>query len=153
MMNQLGYQVPECYPHPLLATSPKQFWSRWNTYIGSWVRLYVFQPLFLYMWRRTAPSPGPAVRHAVRGAAIVVSFACIGFLHDAYNIAKHGAMSLHAPFLHVTLWFSANGLVLVVWEIIVSLFAGAGSRWALRARKVTAHVLVIATTLVFAGAL
>lgn len=88
MMNQLGYEVPECYPHPLLATSPKQFWSRWNTYIGSWVRLYVFQPLLLHMRRRKGRSSRLAVRSALRGVAVVVSFACIGLLHDVYKDRK-----------------------------------------------------------------
>jgi hypothetical protein len=138
LMHQLGYRVPECYRQPLLATSPKDFWSRWNTYVGSWVRLYIFQPLARRIQRHTGT-------WRIAGAiATVASFVCIGFLHDLYATA-----SKHRLSLFVTAWFMANALVLVLWEGVASRLAGK-PRGGLG--KMTEHALFIGMAAVLAAA-
>jgi hypothetical protein len=143
LMRQLGHRVPECYEWPLFATSPKDFWSRWNTYVGSWVRLYVFLPLALRIGRLTR-ARAPRLRGAALALSTVLSFLCIGFLHDVYKMAQ-----IHQPYFLVTAWFTANGLLVVVWE---------GAAFALKRRHIgglpgmiAARVAVVGVAAAFAG--
>ena len=44
-MNLLGYHVPDNFKSPYLATSVKDFWSRWHISLSSFLRDYVYIPL------------------------------------------------------------------------------------------------------------
>jgi hypothetical protein len=109
-MRQLGWSVPERYLYPLLARSPAEFWRRWNTYVGSWARIYVFVPLAfgLRRWARRAPLLGVAY-----AAALVLTFAAVGALHDLFLSTAEGRLDVRA-----TTWFTANAGVVVVWELV-----------------------------------
>ena len=41
----LGFELPENFDHPFLATSVQQFWRRWNKTMTDWFRDYVYIPL------------------------------------------------------------------------------------------------------------
>lgn len=40
-----GYRFPENFNWPYLATSPREFWSRWHMTLSRWIRDYLFTPL------------------------------------------------------------------------------------------------------------
>jgi D-alanyl-lipoteichoic acid acyltransferase DltB (MBOAT superfamily) len=76
MMRLLGYVVPERYERVLSARSPVEFWARWNMYVATWARLYVFMPVVRTL-RKTLPN---RIRELAHGAAILMTFATIGVL-------------------------------------------------------------------------
>ena len=41
----LGFELTENFDHPYLASSPADFWRRWNISLSSWFRDYVYIPL------------------------------------------------------------------------------------------------------------
>lgn len=109
VMRQLGYVLPERFRFPLLARSPAEFWRRWNTYVGDWARLYVFLPLTRYLRRRSPRGARSArLEYAI---SVVVTFAVVGVLHDAFVVAESGSFQVPA-----TAWFVASGIVVVTWE-------------------------------------
>jgi hypothetical protein len=78
LMALIGHRVPERYHYPFLARDLADFWRRWNTYVGSWARRYVFVPVGLSLrrsWRRVPPV-------VCRAVAVLATFALIGFAHD-----------------------------------------------------------------------
>lgn len=93
----LGYRLPERYRYPLFATSPQDFWHRWNTWIGRWGYRYLFLPLGLSLpWR----GRGRAL------LAALATFGVIGALHDLAIYAMRGG----APAPRMTLVFLAAAL-------------------------------------------
>lgn len=112
LMQTLGLQPPECFKAPCRATSPLDFWRRWNCWIGDWVRRYLYAPTALTLLRRRR-SPALAGA-AAQGISLVIAFAAMGLLHDALIFANHGVTTF--LFLRVFL-FAAFGLLL--WEAVV----------------------------------
>ena len=41
----LGFELTENFDHPYLASSPSDFWRRWNITLSTWFRDYVYIPL------------------------------------------------------------------------------------------------------------
>ncbi len=41
----LGFELTENFDHPYMATSPTDFWRRWNITLSTWFRDYVYIPL------------------------------------------------------------------------------------------------------------
>lgn len=114
LFRQLGYAAPERYRQPYLASSPKDFWARWNTYYGSWIRFYVFEP-FVRTMRRPYKDATRASRMWIRAGAVLCSFFVIGVLHDLFT-----SLATHRASAATTLWFAANAVVLLVWETVAS---------------------------------
>ena len=126
LFRQLGYHAPERYLSPFGARSPRDFWARWNTYLGTWVRIYVFTPVVRALHSRSRS--GGLRRAGVRFAALLVSFALVGALHDLYVWTV-----THRAAIAGTLWFSANALVVAVWELAAPSRFRWGGRFASRA--------------------
>ena len=40
----MGYDPPENFNAPFLATSPQGFWNRWHITLSQWLRIYIFNP-------------------------------------------------------------------------------------------------------------
>ena len=40
-----GFELPENFNYPYIATGIADFWQRWNITLGNWFREYVYQPL------------------------------------------------------------------------------------------------------------
>ena len=74
----IGYDVPECFAYPFLSQSPEDFWRRWNIYLGSWIKRYVFFPTALSL-RRAWPN---APRGFSLALAVLLSFMVVGLFHD-----------------------------------------------------------------------
>ena len=112
LMTLLGRDIPERYRYPLLAKDPLEFWRRWNTYVGSWARRYVFTPSSLALQRRLRGAPVPLLK----ALAIVLTFLAIGAWHDLVVVVRTGeanwggmlVFALHAALL-IT-WLAARQL-------------------------------------------
>jgi len=105
LMRQAGWTVPERYQYPFLATSPMDFWRRWNTYIRAWLEAYVFLPL-----ARRAARATP--RRSAQVIAAFVTLLVSGLIHDALVFAGRQTVTYHMSEL-----FLAAGALLVVWRL------------------------------------
>lgn len=106
LMRQLGYLTPECYRYPLLATSPADFWRRWNVLLGDWIRRYVYLPLTLRIGR----SLGILAPVWSKALGVALAFAIVGLIHSVYVYAE----SFSVNFAWIG-WFSFHGVLLIAW--------------------------------------
>jgi D-alanyl-lipoteichoic acid acyltransferase DltB (MBOAT superfamily) len=141
LMRQLGYVIPERYDHVLRARSPRDFWRRWNTYVGAWARLYVFQPLAAVVSKRLASNA--VAKKLAHGTILFITFAVVGALHDAYATAS--SMRLLTS---TTQWFCINALVMFAWDVLSSVLKTRPPRRALLHNGV-ARLGVLALAMVF----
>lgn len=79
IFRQLGYSLPERYLWPIAATGVPDFWRRWNLYVSEWLERYVYWPSALPLMKRARQG---WLRQLAIGAAIVLTFATIGALHE-----------------------------------------------------------------------
>jgi D-alanyl-lipoteichoic acid acyltransferase DltB (MBOAT superfamily) len=108
-MGCLGRRLPERYHFPFLARDPLDLWRRWNTYLGLWLQRYVFYPLAMRWqrgWRR-------APRDAGKAAAVMVTFAAAGLVHELAGYARSFTLPLGA-----VLGFLLCGVGLVLWLVV-----------------------------------
>ena len=106
LMRMLGLRIPERYNYPLLATSPQDFWRRWNIWIGRWAQRYLFHPLALACTRRLRGSTGKLL-------AALLTFAAVGAFHDVFRWVQQRDQG--EVTLRWTLGFLLLGLIFVVW--------------------------------------
>jgi hypothetical protein len=140
LFRQLGYDAPERYRQPYRATTPRDFWARWNTYLGCWVRFYVFEPTVRFLSPRLRSLPKHR-RAILRTTTIVTSFFFMGAFHDVYAIAVTKQFAFEQ-----TAWFVANGVVIVLWDAVASLTRA-------RTRPWVASMAAVATMLSLVAAL
>jgi hypothetical protein len=125
LLRQLGHEIPERYHYPFLAKSPGDFWRRWNIYLGSWIKRYVFFPMSLRLGR------GGASPLVAQGAALFVAFAAVGLLHDAYIYAKHFELVARGlvAFVLAGAVVALAEVTGMTWRRVVSTSGGAGGTW------------------------
>jgi hypothetical protein len=104
-MRQIGWVVPERYRYPFAATSPMDFWRRWNTYFFKWLEAYVYLPLAL----RAARSHARRWRQL---AIVLVTLVASGLIHDAFSFAGRQNLSMSR-----TAFFLSAGLLLGAWRL------------------------------------
>ncbi|HTB74467.1 MAG TPA: MBOAT family O-acyltransferase [Polyangiaceae bacterium] len=104
LMREVGWTVPERYRWPILATSPMDFWRRWNVYVRLWLEAYVFLPLARRVARRTR-------RRSAQAAVAVVTLLASGLLHDLYRFG--GAQVVSAVTIELFLGAAA---LLAAWR-------------------------------------
>lgn len=107
LMRSIGWDIPERYRYPLFASSPAEFWARWNTYVGSWVRRYVFTPTARLFLRSSGMH-----RQGGRFAAVLAAFVTIGALHELPTLAQTWSVS----WIWLT-FFVTQALWLIAWEL------------------------------------
>ncbi len=110
-MRVLGFRLPERYRYPLLAVTPRDFWERWNAWIGRWVHLYLYRPVGRALYRRLPMRPAASL-------AALASFVACGLLHDvgAWGLrATSGRTSFTVSF---TVLFFVIGVVYAVWQLV-----------------------------------
>lgn len=77
VLRLLGVQVTERFRYPLVASSPSEFWQRWNRYGSEWFKVHVFAPVAgsrLSRRLRLRPTAAWAI-------AVLVVFFVNGMLH------------------------------------------------------------------------
>jgi hypothetical protein len=119
LMSLLGYHASECYVYPVAARSPRDFWTRWNRWVGGWFKRHVFVPLLRACHRRGIPRP------LAYAAALMAALTCVGIYHDAIIWTSVGEITFRA-----TAWFSAAGLVCCAWFALASPTRRWVDRWA-----------------------
>lgn len=107
-----GFFVRERYDRPYLASSPADFWRRWNVWLGAWARIYVFVPLSKRLGKRFRRR-----RTLCTAAAVIGTFVVMGVAHDAipYLLALGGTGAPQGTFL-MTAFFSATAIVVLAWD-------------------------------------
>jgi alginate O-acetyltransferase complex protein AlgI len=53
-----GMKLPENFNHPYLARNVIEFWTRWHITLGTWIRDYLFMPMYkpvVERWPKAAP--------------------------------------------------------------------------------------------------
>jgi hypothetical protein len=103
-MRQLGWEVPERYRYPLAATSPMDFWRRWNTYVRVWLESYVFVPIARRVARKTKRQAGQVVAAL---ATLIVS----GVIHDALQLAIYQRLTYNGLAI-----FVGAAAVIALWR-------------------------------------
>ena len=98
----LGYRLPVNFRGPYLATTPMDFWRRWHVSLSTWIRLYLFAPLSMQVWRRVRAKW--AVGPATLGIVVVVMVA-VGLWHE-----------LSLRFL---IFGSFHGVLIGMWFIVL----------------------------------
>jgi hypothetical protein len=132
MMRLLGWEIPERYRYPLFATNPLDFWRRWNTYMGGWMRLYVFRPLARWCARRLRLEPKIAI-----GFALVLTFIFVGLAHDYGFLFAPGAMPAGSGVVQ----FFGYGILAALWAAFASFETARRFRLAMNGRPVTRYLL------------
>lgn len=107
-MKYLGYYVPECYRYPLLAKDPADFWRRWNIYIGSWFKRYVFYSLVFTFLRHKRMN-----LEYIKSYSLLITFFLVGLMHDIYSVVVDQSFNLNSAFA-----FTASAMAIIVWEVI-----------------------------------
>jgi hypothetical protein len=139
LMRQAGWIVPERYRFPLLATSPFDFWRRWNTYVRVWLEAYVFLPLSRHM-------AGVVPQYLGLPVAVLATLGASGLLHDAFQFAGRQSLSETR-----TAMFLAAGILLVLWRLAASIGALVRRRLARSQGKLWDLVEALSSRLVLGG--
>ena len=109
-----GYQLPENFNRPYIATSFSEFWRRWHMSLSAWLRDYLYRPL--------GGSRHGALR-TYRNLFLVMFLG--GLWHGAsWNFALWGtlhglALAVERPFLESTLYTSRNWALRLVRGLVV----------------------------------
>lgn len=75
----LGFELPENFQQPYLATTLGQFWNRWHMTVTQWFREYLFFPLSR-AWLKATDRRYP---RAIQIAANLITMVLIGLWHGA----------------------------------------------------------------------
>lgn len=114
LLGVCGYTATERYRLPLLAVSPADFWTRWNTYVGQWASRYIYLPISLGLTRaarrRGLTWVGPTLGI---GVAVIITFLAIGAFHDLYIWLERRELTYRA-----TTFFGANALLILGWAAL-----------------------------------
>jgi alginate O-acetyltransferase complex protein AlgI len=74
----LGQTLPENFDRPFSAQSFLEFWQRWHMTLSTWFKLYVFNPLLMFLMARV---PAPEFTAYLGVAAFFVTFLVMGVWH------------------------------------------------------------------------
>jgi hypothetical protein len=127
----IGYEVPERYRYPFAAATPREFWERWNTYMGSWVRIYLYGPLL----RMRAGAR--RIRVSTACFATVAVFTWLGVMHALYWLAS-GAGMRSGTIVEFASW----GVLLALANAAEGWVRARGKAWHLTAFLLTSRLLV-----------
>ena len=141
LLGMSGFHGLERFDRPWLASSPADFWRRWNVYLGLWFRRYVFNPIAYELRRKRTGYEG-----ARTALAVLATFVLAGVAHDAvwfFQGADEG---------QGVLAFALAGAAIIAFATPWLSTAAAGTRG--RANLLFARVLswqlVLATVWIFA---
>jgi hypothetical protein len=112
LLRLCGHIAPERYNYPLLARSPLDFWSRWNTYIAQWAKRYLYMPFALALGRRFRVR-GAASSGWTSALALLIAFIGVGAFHDLYVLSAQGRFALVT-----TVFFAGNAVFIILWIVV-----------------------------------
>jgi D-alanyl-lipoteichoic acid acyltransferase DltB (MBOAT superfamily) len=106
LLHAAGHHSPECFMNPLVAADPLDFWRRWNVYLGTWLKRYVFVPLVARIRLRCAT-------WLKRGFVVFATLLACGLLHDTFGSARRLELNLN-----FTAQFALIGAATLLWIAI-----------------------------------
>jgi len=80
----MGFHFPENFNFPYLASSPKDFWSRWHISLSSWIRDYLYLPLAGVKVHDRSTGGLATETTMKRDRALFVSWTIMGLWHGAH---------------------------------------------------------------------
>lgn len=113
----LGYNIPENFNFPYIATSIKDFWKRWHITLSNWLQLYIFLPVAYKMMRviRSDRKFGFRVEDIAYFTASFITMLICGIWHGAeWTFIIWGL--LHGLFLIIEHWKLGKFLKKKVWK-------------------------------------
>lgn len=109
-----GFAVSERYDRPYLATSPADFWRRWNVWLGRWAHRHIYVPA-ARAGLRTLPW---SMRRGAIALGVIAAFTVTGLLHDVipWLVRAKADPRDFRPFAAAL--FLVMGCLVVVWELV-----------------------------------
>ena len=53
--NMMGFQLPENFDHPYMSESVAEYWRRWHSTLGDWLKDYIYMPVFRSILLKKVP--------------------------------------------------------------------------------------------------
>jgi alginate O-acetyltransferase complex protein AlgI len=137
----MGYSFRDNFRHPYLATSFREFWTRWHISLSTWFRDYVYIPLG---GSRRGPIRGPISGTANLWITMLASglwhganctFLVWGGLHAAYLTIERLLPPMKAPALRPLAWLVTFAGVLWAWVFFRA--DSVAQAWAISGRMLT----------------
>jgi len=130
MMRLAGFATPERYVLPFLALNPQDFWRRFNTWVGAWVRRHLYMPFALWFGRTFRDMP----LALTKACALLLAFATVGVLHDLPEWITAGEFAGNNPrsAFSYTFLFLILGGIFVAWIALENLLRSIAARLASR---------------------
>lgn len=67
-----GFQTPENFQYPYLSKSIAEFWSKWHITLGTWLKVYLYTPVFRAIYGKSFMRKKISAQYADYAALIVV---------------------------------------------------------------------------------
>ncbi len=113
----LGFEIPENFNFPYIATSIRDFWKRWHITLSNWLQLYIFLPVAYRVMRkiRTDHKFGIKVEDIAYYTASFVTMLICGIWHGAeWTFVIWGLF--HGVFLILEHWKLGKFMRKKVWK-------------------------------------
>lgn len=111
LMTMAGWSVAEAYRFPWRASSPRDFWRRWNRWYGDFVEQHLFVPA----WRML--SSQQRLRSISTVASTAIAFVSMGVFHDLCGFLRAPFVSLQVGAFAYTLLFLGFALLSISWHV------------------------------------
>ncbi len=120
----LGYNLPENFNYPYIATSIKDFWKRWHITLSNWLQIYIFLPIAYKVMRdiKSDYKFGIKVENFAYITASFITMLICGIWHGAeWTFLVWGMF--HGMFLIVEHWKLGKFMKKKVWKPLRILYA------------------------------
>lgn len=82
--NMLGFRLPENFSHPYMSKTVAEFWRRWHSTLGEWLKDYIYMPVFRETMQKKNPFTQKKMSmHACDIIALLVTWILCGMWHGA----------------------------------------------------------------------
>jgi len=120
----LGFEIPENFNFPYIATSIRDFWKRWHITLSNWLQLYIFLPVAYRIMRKIKEDRkfGFKVEDIAYFAASFITMLICGIWHGAeWTFIIWGLF--HGLFLIIEHWKLGKFMKKKVWKPLQILYS------------------------------
>lgn len=80
----LGFELDENFDHPFVSKNIVEFWTRWHITLGTWLKHYIYTPVFRGLSKKKNPRTGKKLKTKTCDyISLLVSWCIIGPWHGA----------------------------------------------------------------------
>ncbi len=122
--NMLGFEIPENFNFPYIATSIRDFWKRWHITLSNWLQLYIFLPVAYRIMRKIGSDYkfGFKVEDIAYITASFITMLICGIWHGAeWTFVIWGLF--HGLFLIIEHWKLGKFMKKKVWKPLQIFYA------------------------------